>query len=516
MKQKIMSIILSMLIIVGITPTILAQNSTIGLENFKKKNSYVQGQFSDVASSAWYAGSVASAYELGLVKGSTATSFNPTGNITIAETIVLACRLHSIYNGDNGEFTQGDPWYQVYVDYALANGIIYQELSDYNAKISRADFAYILSNALPIKALGAINNIADGALYDVSHDYRANSIYMLYRAGILTGNDKYGTFNPNSTILRSEVATIVTRMANKDLRKTFTLSKLNKSGSISAEVDEISIKSGESYTFMITTYRDDLTLVVNYNSDQVETIWGEWQGNSCPLTIKALNRGDSELQIYCEEEPTSCIYVDVYVDRVEHYHSYSIEEIAPSCTEQGYTVYRCVCGDSYKGDYVGPKGHIEVIDSAVPATATSTGLTEGKHCSVCGKVIVKQQIIPKDTSSLVNDTTFSVINNLSQEYSYVASQLYTRCKIKKYDYDISYAYGDKINLKITVFLEKTEQGKVNLDNLKLNYTLYRDGVAVKSSFITILNAEFNTLYEANINYTGTPGDYTIEFSSVRY
>ena len=38
--------------------------------------------------------------------------------------------------------------------------------------------------------------------------------------------------------------------------------------------------------------------------------------------------------------------------------------------------------------------HKEVIDSAKPATCTETGLTEGKHCSVCGKVLVEQKVIP--------------------------------------------------------------------------------------------------------------------------
>jgi len=371
---------------------------------------------------------------------------------------------------------------------------------------------------LPIKALEAINNIADGALYDVSHDYRANSIYTLYRAGILTGNDKYGTFNPNSTILRSEVAAIVTRMANKSLRKTFTLSKINKTGNISAEVDEISLKSGESYTFMVTTYKDDLTLVVNYNSDQVETIWGEWQGNSCPLTIKALSRGDSELKIYFEEEPTSCIYVDVYIDRVVdvHYHSYSTREVSPTCTEQGYTIYSCACGHSYNADYVNAKGHTEVVDPAVPATATSTGLTEGRHCSVCGIKIVTQQVVPKDTSSLTENTTFSLTNSLSQEYTYAASKLYTKCKIENIDYRITPTQSGKVQINITLQMKKTKQGETTLNNLKFHYTLYRDGVAVKSGDVIVTNADFNTLYEKNITYTGEPGDYTMTCKSVIY
>ena len=79
-----------------------------------------------------------------------------------------------------------------------------------------------------------------------------------------------------------------------------------------------------------------------------------------------------------------------------HTHSYQSVVTAATCTEQGYTTWRCTgCNSSYDSDYVDALGHAPVTDQAVQASCSKTGLTEGSHCSVCGEVIVPQMTTQK-------------------------------------------------------------------------------------------------------------------------
>ena len=85
-----------------------------------------------------------------------------------------------------------------------------------------------------------------------------------------------------------------------------------------------------------------------------------------------------------------------------HECSYNAVVTPPTCTEQGYTTYTCVCGDSYVADYVDALGHIEETVPAVAPTCTETGLTAGAKCSVCGETLTEQKELPANGHTPAN------------------------------------------------------------------------------------------------------------------
>lgn len=222
-NKRWISMLLALLLAAALALPVCAAEP--GFINFQSKAAtYEEDMFPDVGPDAWYLAYVQASYELGFMKGDADGGFRPDDGVKLSETAALAARIHKTYFTGDGAFAQGQPWYQVYVDYCRENGILTDDYPDYDVAAKRSDFAAILSHALPVSALPQINGIADGDVPDVPADGAdAQEIYLLYRAGILTGNDEYGTFCPESEIKRCEVAAIVTRMAYRSMRREVTL-----------------------------------------------------------------------------------------------------------------------------------------------------------------------------------------------------------------------------------------------------------------------------------------------------
>ena len=188
-----------------------------GMERFKVQKSYIRGQYLDMPYyvTNWYDDYVAKATSYGLMGGYTDGTFRPGGSITVAECLVIACNVRDIYRGGDGTFPSGStPWYNVYVNFAIRQGIIKEgDFSDYNAEATRADVAYIFAHTLPDGAMKELYGKPDFRDVTAATPHRA-AINAIYKAGLVCGYED-GTFRPLNSITRAEVCVILSNLLGK-------------------------------------------------------------------------------------------------------------------------------------------------------------------------------------------------------------------------------------------------------------------------------------------------------------
>lgn len=268
-------------IVVLVITLILTSTATAfaGMSNFSTSGSYPG--FNDVSSSVWYYSDVKTACKLGLFNGYPSGIFSPKGNITIAEAIKVAAVVRATYDGEaapsNG--TSGN-WYDNYISYAKSKGIIGSgDFSNYGKSAKRNEMAYIFSKALPSSEYAAINNVSE--LPDVTSSTKySNNIFTLYNAGILQGDDDYGTFRPTDNITRAEVAAIINRVALVDNRLEFTLATNNDTSSNDGTMTEA----------------QTIKYIQNYISSTSET---KWLGRS-------LTSSEQQILAKIKADPKNC------------------------------------------------------------------------------------------------------------------------------------------------------------------------------------------------------------------
>lgn len=196
--------------------------ASAGLVNFTSTAAYKDGQFTDVKSGDWFAGNVKSAFELGLMKGDSATTFAPGKTITVAEAVTIAARVRDTYYDGGHDFSPkaGQAWYQPYVDYAREQDMLLDELTwivgDFSKPATRAQLAWLLWVALDIEPMDILN--PDLKFSDVGDSGAVNAaIIGLARAGVMQGKGG-GKFDPDASVLRSEAAAMLSRAVQPELR----------------------------------------------------------------------------------------------------------------------------------------------------------------------------------------------------------------------------------------------------------------------------------------------------------
>jgi len=109
---------------------------------------------------------------------------------------------------------------------------------------------------------------------------------------------------------------------------------------------------------------------------------------------------------YCNSTWTSDVMWDYYGNIVWRpkftEHSYVPEVIKPTLTQQGYTIYTCVCGEKYIGDYVDP---LTVASISVSSNPSKIVYEENDTLNTSG---LKIKVTYSDSSTEIISTGFTV------------------------------------------------------------------------------------------------------------
>ena len=226
--------------------TATTPNEQHSLANLSKVRAYTPDvSFTDVQENAWYYGAIATAYEYDMINGKGNREFDPKGELLIGEALTLASRIHAHYkygqeDGNRWLTEYGYPfqvrgyasfsrrWNAAFA-YCMAEDLVrpivfYDSVyarygsDDYrldaesyhpylNYPITRAQMVHAWAKILQPADMVKRNTVI--ALPDADADTPYyEDIRLFYEAGILSGIDAEGTFNPEGNITRAEAATV--------------------------------------------------------------------------------------------------------------------------------------------------------------------------------------------------------------------------------------------------------------------------------------------------------------------
>ena len=109
----------------------------------------------------------------------------------------------------------------------------------------------------------------------------------------------------------------------------------------------------------------------DYETEALGHSFGSWR-----VTTPETADRDGEEKRICTRE--NCEYIEMRkIPKLDHTHEYTETVVEPTCTEKGYTLHKCECGDEYKDNETEALGHLfGAWQVTTPATEDSEGLEQ--------------------------------------------------------------------------------------------------------------------------------------------
>jgi|GEM_PF-116841 len=206
--KKTITLILALAMVLGVAGGTLAASAR---------------NFTDVPEDAWYAEYLDYAVSLGIISGTTDTTFSPGDTMTRAMFVTVLARMNgvdpaNVTSASNFSDIELSDWYDYAVVWANENEIVAgtsDNIFSPHLPINREQIAVILHRfVLSTGAQLPTDNAAAASFKDASSvsDYARDSVEAMRKSGFVSGDDM-GNYNPLKNITRAEATAILVRLS---------------------------------------------------------------------------------------------------------------------------------------------------------------------------------------------------------------------------------------------------------------------------------------------------------------
>ena len=124
----------------------------------------------------------------------------------------------------------------------------------------------------------------------------------------------------------------------------------------------------------------------------------------------------------------SIVFSVVGLTACNHKHAYITSETAPTCLEQGFTTYTCICGDSYVDDYVQALGHdfkdyVSDNNATLEQDGTKTATCSRQGCNQTDTITdvgsKLEEGITFKTLSVDGTLVSGIVSNATENFSFI-------------------------------------------------------------------------------------------------
>ena len=211
-----------------------------------------------------------------------------------------------------------------------------------------------------------------------------------------------------------------TKAGSVTLKEAINLNKATVTGIVDKDYTGSPITQDITVTYNNTVLRKDYHYTVSYENNinggtatiHIDSIHENDVSGNLTKTFKIIKHEhtvviDPAVPATCQKtgltQGSHCSTCNVVIKKQEVTpiidHNYQVipgTAKTPTCTESGKEADKecTMCHNKLTGKTINASGHHPVILPRVEPTTTSTGLTEGKQCSVCGYYFTRQEVIP--------------------------------------------------------------------------------------------------------------------------